>query len=80
MVKASEFKPDLIYLDVKLGCEIGLSLIPWLRENLHPTPFIIVASALNKAQQMAEPYGPDCFIPKPFSIDTLEEIFLEQKC
>lgn len=75
---ATEWRPDLVYLDVRLEGECGLDLIDWLRDKCVPPPHILVASASTKASEQAAPYKPEYFLAKPFNLSSLEQIMLNE--
>jgi DNA-binding response OmpR family regulator len=66
---------DVILLDILLNGDLGTPLIAIARE-WYPDkpPFIIVMSAMHGACNLAERNKADYFLPKPFDLETLDEI------
>lgn len=68
----SDYKVDLILLDLKMPGEYGLNLIPVIRQNTD-APIIIVSGIQNIADKQAGLHnGADDYITKPFYAEELQ--------
>ncbi len=71
----SDIRPDLILLDHWLNSTYGGELCKQLKENsLYQHIPIILFSAINNLQEVAEDSCADAYIEKPFDIDDLEKV------
>jgi len=68
---ASEKKPDLIILDIRMPVIDGMEVCRRIREWSH-VPIIILSACLDTADKVKSlSYGADDYITKPFEIDEL---------
>lgn len=67
--------PDLVLLDVDLGNEDGLSILPHLREepSLTGVPVVIVTVHDSKREE-ALGMGVEGFVAKPFKVSLLRDV------
>lgn len=69
-----EFKPDLILLDIMMPGIDGKEVTKILKRNQETSKIpIIILSALNNPDQMAQDIGADDFLAKPFDISDLTD-------
>lgn len=72
----SELRPDAVLLDIQLGPENGLSLLPWMRQRseLRDVPVIAVTAqaAAGDHQQILQS-GCDAIVSKPIDFRLLKE-------
>lgn len=73
--KISEFKPNLIFLDIWMPGIDGKEITKLIKgtEDGKQIPVIIV-SALNDAEKISQEIGADGFLPKPFELNHLLEL------
>ena len=69
---AFEFKPDIALLDIKLGQDNGLELVPWLKEKM-PDVVCIMMTAYREADYAvtAVRFGADDYLYKPVDTNKL---------
>lgn len=74
-------KYDLILLDLLLADGLSVPIIKLSRE-LYPDapPTICMISAMHGAKQIAEENNVNSFIPKPFDLDTIDDLVIKRKC
>lgn len=76
--QASEFKPDLVLLDVRLPGQSGLSVMPQFRAELPQTPILVMtafgdlATAVEAVRQGAYEY-----LVKPFDLAHVERVIAQ---
>jgi two-component system, chemotaxis family, protein-glutamate methylesterase/glutaminase len=74
---------DAVFTDWMMPNLDGIGLIRWIRATLHPTPILIVTTALgsSEAQAQALEAGADAYIVKPVSPGQIESTMkeIEQK-
>ena len=72
----NELRPDAVLLDIQLGPENGLSLLPWMRQRseLRDVPVIAVTAqaAAGDHQQILQS-GCDAIVSKPIDFRLLKE-------
>lgn len=70
--KIKEYQPDVILLDIWMPGISGKEIITLLKRDkqLSHIP-IIVISALSDTEKIAQKYGADDFLPKPFEAENL---------
>lgn len=76
-LKAMEEEPfDAVFLDLKLGSDDGLSLLPKLLEKNQPAPAIVMFTAYANIVTAVEAMrrGAFDFIPKPFTPDQIRGV------
>ncbi len=76
VVKATEFQPDLIFMDLLMPKLDGFEAVKQLRQNPDLKDVAIVAvsaSAFDQTKQRSLAAGCDDFIAKPFNVDQLLE-------
>lgn len=77
----SWFDPDLIVSDIMMPEADGNAFIRILRDQGNETPAIAVSSAVYpQDQQTALQAGYQCFLTKPFDLDTLVSTVRELLC
>lgn len=69
----SDFKPDVLLLDVNLGTDNGREICKIIKAAEHRHIYVILMSALPDALQNAEECGANEVLEKPFSIPVLLE-------
>jgi len=71
---AQQARPSVVLLDIGLGPEDGLALLPKLRSepSLSGVP-VVVFSVHDSRRQEALDEGADGFVSKPFHLSTLRE-------
>ncbi len=71
----TEFKPDLVLMDVKMPGMNGIDVLKRIREDNDSQIKVILMTAYGDQQHMnkAEELGVDRFIIKPFDINELKE-------
>lgn len=71
---------DIIFLDILLEGEFSTPLIgiarDWYSDN---PPKIVIISAMAGSAKIAESYRVYKYLPKPFDLETIDEIILENK-
>jgi DNA-binding response OmpR family regulator len=74
VAEARRERPRLVLLDIGLGPEDGLALLPKLRSEkpMSGVP-VVVFSVHNSRRQEALDAGADGFVAKPFHLSTLRE-------
>jgi DNA-binding response OmpR family regulator len=74
LAAARDERPRLVLLDIGLGPEDGLALLPRLRSEPSLTGIpIVVFSVHDSRRQEALDEGADGFVAKPFRLSTLRE-------
>jgi len=68
----SEFTPDVILLDLKIGTRSGLEILKTIRSQNKDVKIIIVTGSLDyKKIESAQQLGADEYMIKPFSMSDL---------
>ena len=68
-----EFNPDIIILDVEIGNDDGIHILPEIRLIAPETPIIFVSSHTEKDKQIsALDAGAIVYLEKPFELDVLK--------
>jgi two-component system response regulator LytT len=68
----SEHRPDLVFLDIELGDDSGLSLAKQI-ESLNPAPAIVFATAYDEYALQAFQLNAVDYIQKPFDEDRIQK-------
>ncbi|AGK53722.1 LytR/AlgR family response regulator transcription factor [Bacillus sp. 1NLA3E] len=68
----SEHQPDLVFLDIELGDDSGLSLAKQI-ESLNPAPAIVFATAYDEYALQAFQLNAVDYIQKPFDEDRIQK-------
>src|SRR5688500_8485094 len=72
--KAKSFKPDLILLDIMMPDVAGKDARKQLRDTPETTTIpVLVLSALNNGDKVAQEIGAEGYLAKPFDIKVLTE-------
>jgi two-component system, OmpR family, alkaline phosphatase synthesis response regulator PhoP len=78
LAAAREERPSVVLLDLALGSEDGLSLLPRLREEPSLSDVPIIAFTIHESRQReALEKGADGFVAKPFRAAELHQVLEE---
>ncbi len=78
LAAAREERPSVVLLDLALGSEDGLRLLPQLREEPSLSDVPIIAFTIHKSREReALEIGADGFVAKPFRASELHQILQE---
>lgn len=74
----SDFRPDIIFLDIGLPDMTGYDLARTIRQYLNPSPILVAHTGFGQEedQRRAQEAGFDAHLTKPVSIADLEKILL----
>jgi DNA-binding response OmpR family regulator len=78
LTAAREERPSVVLLDLALGIEDGLQLLPRLREEPSLSDVPIIAFTIHKSREReALEVGADGFVAKPFKATSLHDVLEE---
>jgi len=69
-----KYNPSLVFLDILLKDANAEVLIKEFQNTSH----VVIMSAWNKAEQIAQEFKVDDFVSKPFDLDTIEKIIFKK--
>ena len=73
-----EYKPQLLFLDLKIPEQNGFHVLKWIQENRLSTNVVVVTGLANgNYEEMANQYGIYRYLRKPLDVDEVENITQE---
>ena len=73
-----EYKPQLLFLDLKIPEQNGFHVLKWIQENRLSTNVVVVTGLANgNYEEMANQYGIYRYLRKPLDVDEVEGITQE---
>ena len=73
-----EYKPRLLFLDLKIPQKNGFHVLKWIQENRLATNVVVVTGLANgNYEESANKYGIYRYLRKPLDVDEVENIARE---
>lgn len=72
-----EHQPHVVLLDVDLGADDGLSLVPEVRQRVPGAAVVVFSSATRATPHLVAASGADGFVEKGTDVDEVVELLLE---
>ncbi len=73
-----EYRPRLLFLDLKIPHPNGFHVLKWIRENHLATNVVVVTGLANdQYEEAANQYGIYRYLRKPLDVDEVEDIARE---